>query len=178
MKNSILVVFLSFYLAGCASQISKTSNNSLEGTTRIPSQSETINIQTKYLEHLNENRNIKKSTKELNKLVAENIRSINPRNKITFDSKTESSISVNLSIEQFRYVSSVERFMTGIILGDAVLKVRVVIFDNETGKSISESFFDTESETMHGIFGATTPRQIEAMAKIIAENYFDLVPNG
>ena len=107
--------------------------------------------------------------------MSKNISLRKPETKISLDSSLENNISLNLTIVQFRFVSSFERFMTGIILGDAVLRISAEVVDVSSGKTISKSIFDTESETIQGIFGATTPRQLDAISEAIADFYISSV---
>jgi len=76
---------------------------------------------------------------------------------------------VNISIENFRFVSGFGRFMAGAIVGNAQLMLKIKITELSSGKVIGESFFDTQSEFSEGVFGATTSRQLEAMAMKITE---------
>ncbi|MET4695185.1 hypothetical protein [Endozoicomonas lisbonensis] len=178
MKNYLYILLLSLFLTGCAAKINKSLVDNNDGTTRITSESKILLIQTLASERVKESRNISQSISELNDLVVRNINQQKPQTVIILDQSLESNIGLNLSIERFRYVSSIERFMTGVILGDAAIKIRAEIVDSETGKIINQSIFDTESETIQGVFGATTPRQLEAIAEAIADYYITSVSSS
>ncbi len=77
-------------------------------------------------------------------------------------------ITAVITVEDFKYISTAARFVGGIISGKARLQVRLDLSDLATGKKLGESRMGTTSNNLQGILGATTPRQIDAVAEQIA----------
>jgi hypothetical protein len=159
MKNVILIIFVCF-ITGCAANIQhsfKTSNIQ-QGT--MPD-SITLDIVT--ASTITKNANLVKSIDELNKLIATEYKG----HLIPRGASERADVSVEITVEHFRYVSGFGRFMAGVMVGDAELKLSVKLIDLATNKVVNESQLDTESQFSEGIFGATTSRQLEAMSKKI-----------
>lgn len=75
---------------------------------------------------------------------------------------------LDLTIEDFRYVSGAARFMVGVIAGNARLRVHVRLSDAQTGAPLGESVLGSTSSGKQGVLGPTTGRQIEAVAERVA----------
>lgn len=100
---------------------------------------------------------------ELNKLIAKEYQG----DVLKGNTSDQAEVSVKITVEHFRYVSGFGRFMAGVMVGDAELKLNVQLLESMTKEVISESVFDTRSEFSEGIFGATTSRQLQALSKEI-----------
>jgi len=159
MKNFILIILICF-ITGCAANIKQSvkTSNIQQGT--MPN-SITLDIATSST--ITKNKDLSKSIVELNKLITTEYKG----NLISNNSSNQADISVEITVEHFRYVSGFGRFMAGVMVGDAELKLRVKLIDLATNQIVSESQLDTRSEFSEGIFGATTSRQLEAMSKNI-----------
>ena len=114
---------------------------------------------------ISKSRDLTKSITELNTLITTDYKG----NLIPSNSSNQADISVEITIEHFRYVSGFGRFMAGVMVGDAELMLNVKLVDLSTNQIVSESQLDTRSEFSEGIFGATTSRQLEAMSKKIVD---------
>lgn len=114
---------------------------------------------------ISKSRDLTKSITELNTLITTDYKG----NLIPSNSSNHADISVEITIEHFRYVSGFGRFMAGVMVGDAELMLNVKLVDLSTNQIVSESQLDTRSEFSEGIFGATTSRQLEAMSKKIVD---------
>ena len=112
---------------------------------------------------INKSKDLSKSIDELNKLITAKYKG----NLIPNGTSEQADISVEITVEHFRYVSGFGRFMAGVMVGDAELKLSVKLKDLATNQIVSESQLDTRSQFSEGIFGATTSRQLEAMSKKI-----------
>lgn len=114
---------------------------------------------------ISKSRDLTKSITELNTLITTDYKG----NLIPSNSSNQADLSVEITIEHFRYVSGFGRFMAGVMVGDAELMLNVKLVDLSTNQIVSESQLDTRSEFSEGIFGATTSRQLEAMSKNIVD---------
>ena len=159
MKNFILIIFVCL-ITGCAANIKQSvkTSNTQQGT--MPN-SITLDIDTSGT--ITESKDLSKSIDELNKLIAAEYKG----NLIPNGAPEQADISVEITVEHFRYVSGFGRFMAGVMVGDAELKLSVKLIDLTTNQIVSESQLDTRSQFSEGIFGATTSRQLEAMSKKI-----------
>ncbi len=110
------------------------------------------------------------STEELRNVLSEKIKAAIPSAHVENGDASAphtQGFKAKLTIEDFRYVSGLGRFMTGIMVGKARLQVRVELIELGSDRKIGESSFGTSSQTSEGIFGGTTSRQIEAVADSI-----------
>ena len=159
MKNIILVIFVCL-ITGCAAKVkqSVTTSNITSGS--MPS---SILLDIQPSRTITRSTDLSKSMLELNKLIAKEYRG----DVLKGNTSNQAEVSVNITVEHFRYVSGFGRFMTGVMAGDAELKLNVQLLDSMTNEVISESVFDTRSEFSEGIFGVTTSRQLQALSKEI-----------
>lgn len=161
MKNFILIILVSL-IAGCAANIKQSVKTSNMQQGAIPN---SISVAISSSNSISKSRDLTKSITELNTLITTDYKG----NLIPSNSSNQADISVEITIEHFRYVSGFGRFMAGVMVGDAELMLNVKLVDLSTNQIFSESQLDTRSEFSEGIFGATTSRQLEAMSKKIVD---------
>ena len=159
MKNFILIIFVSL-ITGCAANIKQSVKTSNIQQGIAPN---SIKLGISASNSITKNKDLVNSINELNKLISKEYKG----NLLTDNSSDKADISVEVTIEHFRYVSGFGRFMAGVMVGDAELKLSVKLIDLTTNQIVSESQLDTRSEFSEGIFGATTSRQLEAISKEI-----------
>lgn len=163
MKNFILIIFLSL-VAGCAANIKQSINTSnIQQSIQKSTLPNSVKLDISTSRSIIKNKDLANSIIELNKLITKEYKG----NLLLDSASDKADISVEITIEHFRYVSSFGRFMAGVMVGNAELKLSVKLIDLTTNKIVSESQLDTRSEFSEGIFGATTSRQLEAMSKKI-----------
>jgi hypothetical protein len=75
------------------------------------------------------------------------------------------TLEARLSIDALNYVHGAARGTTGILAGRAVLNATLTLRDKETGAVIDVIRGSHASSHAHGVFGATTGRQVTAIAK-------------
>jgi hypothetical protein len=84
-------------------------------------------------------------------------------------SQSTADLNALVSVEQFAYVSGTLRYSLGGLGGKARLGVRVQLAEAKTQQKIGDATFDTASSGWQAFFGATTPRQVQAMIDKVAE---------
>ena len=166
MRITFLAVLI-FLFSGCAAKVNKESvqpSNQAIPLTNI------IYLDISSLSTVPESKDLNNSIYELQNLLSKEF-----GNKLLpiSDSNKEGT-GLFISIENYRHVSGFGRFMGGIMVGKAVLRLNVKLVDLATNSTIVDSNLDSRSEWGEGIFGATTSRQLEAMAKEIVK----IVSNG
>lgn len=159
LRNISYLVFLLIF-TGCAANINEVVKAPLKQEENI---TDTIYLNISYSHSLTKNKDLTRSIAELQKLISKDYQG----NVSEIKSQSKSGITVDISFEHYRYVSGFGRFMAGVLVGDAELKLSVKIIDLASNQVIGESILDTRSEFSEGIFGATTSRQLEAMSKKI-----------
>jgi len=157
-SKNIKCMFLVLLVSGCAANIQEVVHNPISENEKA--QKEAVFLNIFHAKYVSNSKDLTNSMNELRQLIS--------KKQIVVKDKVNSDLAVNVSIENFRYVSGVGRFMAGVMVGDAELKLKVTVTELSSGNVIGESVFDTQSEFSEGVFGATTSRQLEAMAvKII-----------
>lgn len=73
-----------------------------------------------------------------------------------------------LVITRFNYVHGAARFFGGVFGGSAALGVTMTVRDKITGETLQTVTLHDGSKRLQGIFGATTGRQVSAMAREFA----------
>src|SRR5690554_5877213 len=159
MNKVILIIFLSL-ITGCAANIKQSVKSSNVQQAATPS---SIKLDIKTSNSIVKSKDLANSIAELNQQISKEYKG----NLIPDSAADKADILVEITIEHFRYVSGFGRFMAGVMVGDAELKLSVKFIDVATNQIVNESLLDTTSEFSEGIFGATTSRQLEAMAKKI-----------
>ncbi len=178
MKKLSVSLIAIYFLFGCASQVEQhTFVSNIEPGTAAEA-SKKVAVEVKTSKYVYRDSNLSESIKDLSNAISTELKRDLPEIKLVESSDEDKDIIVRAEIEEFRYVSGFSRFMTGILVGDAVLKIRVRIFDSKTNKLLSDTTFDTQSRALHGIFGATTPRQIAEIAKAISNQYKEMTKTG
>jgi len=159
MKKFILIIFLSL-ITGCAANIKQSVKTSNVQQAAIPS---SIKLDIKTSNSIVKSTDLANSIVELNQQISKEYKG----NLVPDSASDKADILVEITIEHFRYVSGFGRFMAGVMVGAAELKLNVKFIDVATNQIVNESLLDTTSEFNEGVFGATTSRQLEAMAKKI-----------
>jgi len=170
MNKVIPLFFIKLIMTGCAAQVSKAPKLSDRKTITSPAEQIIILIRTYPEYYVQKSSDLTHAIAKLNDLLRNNIESQIPHSKVYFKPGHQENVGMNISIESFRHVSNFERFATGILVGDAMLRLKIKIIDLQTDRVIDKTTFNSASETMHGIFGATTPRQVEAMADAVTKH--------
>jgi hypothetical protein len=165
-RNFTLLFFLLF-LYGCAANIKEEVHKPLssDGNNAI----EQIYLDISHPKHVPTSTDLAKITTELKQLISGKYSGMTQDSSLS-QLKPDNGIGVYISIEHLKYVSGVERFMVGILAGDAELRLGVKLVELSSGDVIGESVLDTRSKKVEGIFGATTSRQLEAVAQKIVED--------
>ena len=158
-RKSIKCIFLVLLISGCAANIQEVVHNPINEDEKA--RKEAVFLDISHAKYVTNSKDLTNSINELEQLVSKKLTVVKD--------KSNSDRAVNISIENFRYVSGFGRFMAGVMVGDAELRLKVKVTESSSGNIISESVFDTQSEFSEGVFGATTSRQIEAMALKITE---------
>lgn len=83
-------------------------------------------------------------------------------------------LEARLRIDALSYVHGAARGMLGLMAGRAVLGATLTLRDAQTGAVIDSFRGSDASNHRHGAFGATTGRQITAMAKVFSSRLVDL----
>jgi hypothetical protein len=157
--KSFKCIFLVLCISGCAANVKEVVHNPINENEK--SLKEAIYLDVTHAKYISKSKDLINSMDELEQLIAKSLNVVK--------SKPASGVAVNISIENFRYVSGFGRFMAGVMVGDAELKLKVEVIDLSSGDVIGKSVLDTQSEFSEGIFGATTSRQLEAMAIKVTE---------
>jgi hypothetical protein len=160
-------VFAALAVTGCASRIQKAE--ALHAA--IPHESlRNIHLRITNNPQFSSSRGYSESMDELGLVLQEKITSAIPDAHFeTSDAAMAAGpgIRITVTVTDFRYVSGTARFLTGVIVGNARLAVKVELSDLETSQKIGESIFGTASSAKEGIFGGTTSRQIDAVSDSI-----------
>ncbi|MCD6041231.1 MAG: SUMF1/EgtB/PvdO family nonheme iron enzyme [Burkholderiales bacterium] len=82
-------------------------------------------------------------------------------------------LEARLSIDALNYVHGAARGIVGILAGRAVLGASMTLRDKESGKVIEVFRGSDASSHRDGVFGATTGRQVSAMARVFASRLAD-----
>lgn len=98
----------------------------------------------------------------------EHVRETGRFHAVGADVAGERPLEVRLSITQLNYVHGAVKFLGGVLSKTAVLAVTMNVKDKTTGEVVRTVSLHAGGERMHGIFGATTGRQVSAMAKQLA----------
>ncbi|CAM4405615.1 DUF4410 domain-containing protein [Pseudoalteromonas maricaloris] len=160
MKHlKIFAVIISVLIfSGCAAHIQETSKTANRAVGKTP-QSVFLDITSSH--SVSKSKSLSNSINELKALIAKDFNG----SIVESGSAEQAPLSVEITIEHFRYVSGFGRFMVGVMAGDAELKLNVKLINTDTNEVVGESILDTRSEFIEGIFGATTSRQLEAVSK-------------
>jgi hypothetical protein len=157
--RSFKCIFLVLVISGCAANITEVVHNPINQKEK--SLQNAVYLDVTHAESILKSKDLINSMGELELLISKKLNVVK--------NKPVSGLAVNISIENFRYVSGFGRFMAGVMVGDAELKLNVEIIELSSGNVIGKSVLDTQSEFSEGIFGATTSRQLEAMAVKVTE---------
>lgn len=164
----VSIIFLAaIFGAGCASHVQETV---AEPTTIKQANISNIYLSISTQPAVVDSDGYETSIEELRNVLSEKIKAAIPSARVENGEAPGSKVQglkAKLTIEDFRYVSGLGRFMTGIMVGKARLQVKVELIELGTNQKIGESSFGTSSQTKEGIFGGTTSRQIEAVADSI-----------
>lgn len=170
MKRILVIIGVAL-LAGCASEVNQTSSMSAlappAGTRVVAKDNIILSIVP-----ASGDSDYQQGMGELRSAITTRINNAKHNARVSYSNDPVTSgdgTLVKVDVLSFKYVSAGGRFFGGILAGHAVLNVNVKITDIATGKVQADTVFDTESSNWNGIFGATTPRQIEAVADKIAE---------
>jgi len=158
-SKNIKCIFLVLFISGCAANIKEVVYKPINKDEKA--QKAAVFLDISHAKYVSNSKDLTNSMNELGQLISKKLTVVK--------NKSKSDLAVNISIENFRYVSGFGRFMAGVMVGDAELKLKVKLIELSSGNIIGESVFDTESEFSEGIFGATTSRQLKAMAIKITE---------
>lgn len=162
-----VILFATILGAGCAAHVQETVS---KPTTLRQENTSNIYLSISGQPSVVESDGYESSTEELRNVLSEKIKAAIPSARVENGDASVShtqGLKAKLTIEDFRYVSGLSRFMTGIMVGKARLQVRVELIELGSDRKIGESSFGTSSQTSEGIFGGTTSRQIEAVADSI-----------
>jgi uncharacterized protein DUF4410 len=118
-------------------------------------------------------RHYDESMDELRRVLQEKIASAIPDAKVTIGNTPTAigpGLRISLTVLDFQYVAGSARLLTGMMSGNALLRVKVELSDLQTNTKNGESILGTTSSAREGIFGGFTSRQIDAVSDSISEN--------
>ncbi len=171
MKNNVrlkLAIFLiaSQVITGCASQVQKS--NVIQPSVQRE-KLHNIQISINPARRFSASRGYDESMDKLGRILQEKIASAFPDAKVAIGSTPTSGpgLRISLTVLDFHYVSGGSRFFSGMMSGNALLRVKVELSDLQTNKKNGESILGTTSSAREGIFGAFTSRQIDAVTDSI-----------
>lgn len=78
------------------------------------------------------------------------------------------ALEVQLMVTDFNYVGGAARIAGGILAGRATLAVTMTLSDPANGAVLGVVSASDSSSQLHGVFGADTERQVQAMARELA----------
>ena len=172
-KNNF-VIFLFLLLSGCAANVKEVIHNPVNKVD--VAFKDVFYLDISHSKSIPKSKDLTSSIQTLNELISKK-----HNGSLTILSnvkdKVNNGVQVNISIQNFRYVSGFGRFMAGVMVGDAALMIKIRMIEISSGKVIGESHFDTQSDFGDGIFGATTSRQLDAMAVKVVQ-YMNLIKNS
>jgi hypothetical protein len=71
---------------------------------------------------------------------------------------------VRVTVNDYRYVSQVKRYMLGIMAGNAFMDLNVEYMELPGRKALGAKRLNTTTSAWQGIFSAATPKQVEAVS--------------
>lgn len=83
---------------------------------------------------------------------------------------TGTATLVRVTVNDFKYVSQVKRYMLGILAGNAWMDVYAEYFDLPANTPFGAKKFNTSSSTIEGVFSAMTPKQVQAVSDQILKD--------
>lgn len=89
---------------------------------------------------------------------------------------SNASILVRLTVNYFKYVSTTERFLLGVIAGNANMDVDAQYIELPDNKPFGSKKFNTTSSAWEGIFSAVTPKQVQTVSEMIVKDVVSTAP--
>jgi len=83
---------------------------------------------------------------------------------------TGTATLVRVTVNDFKYVSQVKRYMLGILAGNAWMDVYAEYFDLPANTPFGAKKFNTSSSAIEGVFSAMTPKQVQAVSDQILKD--------
>lgn len=77
---------------------------------------------------------------------------------------SEPSTLIKVTVNDFRYMSQVKRYMLGILAGNAYMDLNVEFIEMPSNKVVGTRKYNTSTSTGQGVFSAATPKQVQAVA--------------
>lgn len=74
---------------------------------------------------------------------------------------------VRINVKDFRYISQVERYFLGIVLGNAYMDIDVEYVELPSKRLIATKKFNTTTTAWEGVYSAATPKQVVAVIQVI-----------
>ena len=172
LKNNVGLILAIFLIAGlvitgCASQVKKSD---LIQPSVQREKLQNIQISINPNRRFAASRNYDESMDELRRVLQEKIVSAIPDAKVTIGNTPTAigpGLRISLTVLDFKYVAGSTRFLSGMMSGNALLRVKVELSDLQTNTKNGESILGTTSSAKEGIFGGITSRQIEAVSDSI-----------
>jgi len=172
VKNKVSLTLAIFIIAGlaitgCASQVQKS--DVIQPIVQRE-QLQNIRISINPNRRLSASRHYDESMDELGRILQEKIASAIPDAKVTIGNTSAAigpGLRISLTVLDFQYVSGAARFVSGMMSGNALLRVKVELSDLQTKTKKGESILGTTSNAREGIFGGFTSRQIDAVSDSI-----------
>jgi uncharacterized protein DUF4410 len=165
----ILAIFLiaGLVLTGCASQVKKSD---LIQPSVQREKLQNIQISINPNRRFAASRHYDESMDELRRVLQEKIASAIPDAKVTIGNTPAAigpGLRISLTVLDFQYVAGSARLLSGMMSGNALLRVKVELSDLQTNTKNGESILGTTSSAKEGIFGGITSRQIDAVSDSI-----------
>lgn len=82
---------------------------------------------------------------------------------------TQPATIIVATVQDYRIVSGGSRLMLGSLIGNAFVEIDVSFLRAPEGKPAGERKYSTKSSGGHGIFGATTARQLQAISNEVIQ---------
>lgn len=166
----VLIAVITALIVGCAAQVQEIGSTAPATTTMRPGDvifgsitaDPTVTSGSDYASSMD----------DLKSALSDRLPQVLPGRQLVFSTPaagTNSGMKMEITVLDLDDLSGAGRFFTGIAAGHARLEVHVVLTDLRTGSKVGDAEFGTKSSNWEGIFGATTSRQIDAVADHVVD---------
>lgn len=77
---------------------------------------------------------------------------------------------VRIKVNDFRYISTAKRFMLGVMAGNAYMDLDIEYVQLPSRQVVSSKKINTSSSAWEGIFSAVTPKQVNAVSRVVLQD--------
>jgi len=176
----ILIIVISVYLSACAASLVKndaSSQNASEPTIAIsPVDAKKINLEIGGSEAMTTSADWQAFVDEWKTSMTAETSAAGIAFTLINGGKpapSEHSMFIKVTVNDFRYMSQVKRYMLGILAGNAYMDLNVEFVEMPSNKVVDTRKYNTSTKTAQGIFSAATPKQVRAVATDIVNEVKD-----